>query len=211
MMKTILCFGDSNTWGTVPDEDRRYDLTERWTSLLKNALPAHFEVIEAGQPGRTTVHDDPFNAGRNGLQYLRPCLESHVPDLVLIMLGTNDLKHRFGLSPDDISCGVSVLVETVHKFDTACKKKAPKVLLISPPPIYEVGEFADMFAGGTAKSLSLAEYYQRSAEKLGCSFFDAGSVVTSCNKEGIHWDVEQHKLFANALVPVIQAIFSHDI
>jgi lysophospholipase L1-like esterase len=205
-MTTILCFGDSNTWGAVPEEDRRYSVTERWPALLRGALPMNYELIEEGQPGRTTVHDDPFELERNGLRYLRPCLESHVPDLVLIMLGTNDLKHRFGLSPYDITQGVSRLVEETLKFECSTKKKSPSVLLISPPPIHEVGFFADMFAGGAAKSQYLAEYYESCANDLGCSFIDAGSIVRSCEKEGIHWGIEQHKLLANALLKKIQEL-----
>ena len=205
-MSTILCFGDSNTWGAVPNEDRRYGMTERWTALLRSYLPSHYELIEEGQPGRTTVHDDPFELERNGLRYLMPCLDSHVPDLVVIMLGTNDLKHRFGLSAYDISQGVSRLVEETLKFKNPVKKTFPKVLLVSPPPIYEVGFFADMFAGGEKKSLDLPTYYEKCAINLGCSFFDAASVVTSNKSEGIHWDVEQHQFLAEALAKKIQAL-----
>jgi len=209
-MTTILCFGDSNTWGAVPEEDRRYNATERWPALLKGFLPTNYELIEEGQPGRTTVHDDPFELEKNGLRYLRPCLESHVPDLVLIMLGTNDLKNHFGLSPYDISQGVSRLVAETLKFESPAKLQTPKVLLIAPPPIYEVGFFADIFAGGAAKSLRLAKYYEGCANELGCSFIDAGSIVMSCEKEGIHWGVEQHKLLANALSEKIQALYINE-
>jgi len=207
-MPTILCFGDSNTWGSVPRRTRRYDNDERWPALLRAALPNNFEVIEEGQPGRTTVHNDPFEGEKNGLRYLCPCLESHIPDLVLILLGTNDLKHRFGLSAYDIAQGASKLVEEVQKFKSMAKAVPPKVLLIAPPPVYEVGFFANMFSGAALKSQSLAKYYAQFARALGCEFFDAGSVVNSCHKEGIHWQVEQHKYLADALTPIVASIMS---
>lgn len=198
-MSTVLCFGDSNTWGAVPNEDRRYGRDERWPSLLRNALPDGYELIEAGQPGRTTVHDDPFEGEKNGLRYLRPCLESHLPDLVIIMLGTNDLKHHLGLSAYDISRGAGRLVEEVLRFDNWAKKQKPKVLLIAPPQVHEVGFFADMFAGAAVKSQQLSYHYHQRAEELGCAFFDAGTVVESCPIEGIHWQQEQHQRLAAAL------------
>lgn len=205
-MPTILCYGDSNTWGSVPGKTRRYDVDERWPALLRKALPAHYEIIEEGQPGRTTIHDDPVEGEKNGLRYLKPCLESHVPDLVLILLGTNDLKHRFGLSAYDIAQGAAKLATQTLAFNSPAKKLGPQVLLISPPPVFEVGYFTDMFAGAEAKSQDFAKHYAQFARALGCSFFDAGTVVRSCEREGIHWQVGQHKLLAEALAPMIKKI-----
>jgi len=209
-MPTILCFGDSNTWGSVPRRTRRYNNNERWPALIRATLSNDFEIIEEGQPGRTTIHDDPFEGEKNGLRYLTPCLESHIPDLVIILLGTNDLKHRFGLSAYDVALGAAKLAEECLKFKSMARATSPKVLLVSPPPVYEVGFFANMFAGAAVKSQELAKYYKEFARGLGCEFFDAGTVVTSCKKEGIHWQVEQHKFLADALAPVVKEIMSAD-
>ncbi|NRA38291.1 MAG: SGNH/GDSL hydrolase family protein [Planctomycetes bacterium] len=205
-MTTVLCFGDSNTWGKVPNEERRYGVSERWPCLLRDLLPDTFELIEAGLRGRTTMHDDPVDADKNGLGYLQTCLESHVPDIVIILLGTNDLKQQFDLSPAHIAQGAAKLVETVFNFKSPIKKTAPIVLLLAPPPVYEIGFYADMFAGAAAKSQLLAQHYKACAEKLGCSFFDAGSVVTSSQTEGIHWDLDQHRKLAQALAEEIQLL-----
>ncbi len=207
-MPTILCFGDSNTWGAIPGDHRRYGVTERWPALLAASLPASYQLIEEGQPGRTTIHNDPFEGEKNGLRYLKPCLESMLPDLVLILLGTNDLKHRFGLSAYDIAQGVSRLVDETLKFQSLAQPRSPKVLLMCPPAIYEVGSLANMFAGGEVKSLALTQHYAQCAADLGCAFFDVGSVVTSCENEGIHWQVEQHRLLAEALTGQVQSILS---
>ena len=91
-MKTILCFGDSNTWGYNPENGQRFGPEERWTGILRNSLGEDYRVIEEGLNGRTTLWDDPIAGFKNGLDYLMPCLESHMPfDLITIMLGTNDL------------------------------------------------------------------------------------------------------------------------
>lgn len=213
-MVKILCFGDSNTWGAVPSEMRRYNEHERWPSILRNYLPSGCELIEEGQAGRTAAHDDPAEQERNALAYLQPCLETHTPDLVLLMLGTNDLKKRFALSATDISEGVAILVEQTLEFEDSTKKATaktkPKVLLIAPPPIYEVGAFKRMFAGGASKSLDFSTLYQGTATQLGCAFFDAGLIVKSCAKEGIHWQADQHQLLAEALAPTIKQLLKDE-
>ena len=103
-MKSILCYGDSNTWGYDPQTRSRFPHDVRWTGVLASSLGTGYRVVEEGLNGRTTRWDDPIEAGRNGLTFLQPCLESHLPlDLVIVMLGTNDLKQRFGLSASDIA------------------------------------------------------------------------------------------------------------
>src|SRR5664279_2300710 len=102
-MPVIVAYGDSNTWGYDPAAGARFAPEQRWTGVMATALGAGFKVIEEGLNGRTTVFDAPIEPYRNGLAYLPPCLLSHAPfDLILIALGCNDLKQRFGLSPGDI-------------------------------------------------------------------------------------------------------------
>ena len=117
MTKTILCYGDSNTYGaaTVERPDGRYGPDERWPGVLRAALGSGWLVIEEGLGGRTTVSDDPVEGlEKNGRTYLLPCLHTHKPlDVVIIMLGTNDLKARFGKSAWEIAQGVGVLVDIV--------------------------------------------------------------------------------------------------
>ncbi len=199
-MKDILCFGDSNTWGSVPNESRRYNRRERWPALLQGLLPtSDYQVIEEGLEGRTTIYNDPFESGKNGLEYLGLCLRTHLPDLVIILLGTNDLKSMFGLSASDISRGAARLVEEAQGFRHYCKTEAPQVLLVAPPPVKEIGRPTENFDGAEAKSLEFARHYAARAQERGCHFFDAGTVVESCPFEGIHWQAAQHKNLAEAL------------
>ncbi len=116
-MKTVLCFGDSNTWGYTPGTGQRLAVGIRWAGVLQNKLVGGFSVIEEGLNGRTTIFSDPDSPFRSGEDYLLPCLESHSPvDLVIIMLGTNDLKDKFGLRPEDIAAGMEKLLNIHPSF-----------------------------------------------------------------------------------------------
>lgn len=198
-MKTILCYGDSNTWGHSPSTQDRYTRDERWGGVLRNTLGKGHLVIEEGLCGRTTVWDDPVEGiHKNGRTYLLPCLESHQPiDLVVILLGTNDLKRRFGVGAFDVAQGAGVLVQIVQKSETGPNGEAPKVLLLAPPPTEELDgtEFAEMFKGAEEKSKNLSDEFRRVAEELGCEFLDTADVIVSSKLDAIHLDAgEQRKL-----------------
>lgn len=210
-MRTILCYGDSNTYGTAPmahlDDDRRFTHGERWVSIMRAALGADWWVVEEGLPGRTTVLDDPIEGiYKNGLTYLTPCLESHRPvDIVTIALGTNDLKARFGMPAGDIAAGAGILVETVKKA-LATFGQSAKVLLIAPPPILEVGCLADMFAGGAVKSQAFGTHYKAVAARLGVGFLDAGAVIGSSRIDGIHFDLPEHQKLGQAIAAAVNKL-----
>lgn len=203
-MKSILCYGDSNTWGYAPDKSR-YGLHERWPGVLRDALGDGYWLIEEGLPGRTTVHPDPIEgAHKNGLAVLPAILESHVPlDLVVILLGTNDLKLRFSLSAFDIAEGAGTLV---HSIQQGTWGVVPQVLLVAPPPLATLSDFALMFEGATEKSRQLAAQYRRVAGELNCAFFDAGTVVTTSDRDGVHWEAEEHRKLGLALVDVVRVL-----
>ena len=138
-MKTILCYGDSNTYGYRPDNGMRYDEEIRWTGRLASILGREeYRVIEEGCNGRTTVFDDPEDPWKNGLPYLKPCLNTHKPiDIVILMLGSNDLKSCFKLSAEEIADGAGKLVETIQGFTADKQGFVPGIVLVSPP---EIGE-----------------------------------------------------------------------
>ena len=212
MTRTVLLFGDSNTHGTMPMPDLgfsgRFDRDERWVGRLARLLP-DWEVIAEGHPGRTTVHDDPVEgAHRNGLTVLPALLESHKPvDVVVVMLGTNDLKERFSVNAGDIALSLERLVRMIRASDCGPGGQGPKVLLVAPPPIIEVGCLAGMFAGGAAKSRALAAEVEAAAKRAGVPFLDAGKVVTVSPIDGIHYDAEANPALAEAFAAAIRAHF----
>ncbi len=199
-MKTVLCYGDSNTWGADPSGGPRFGRNTRWPGVLANALGGEFHVVEEGLCGRTTVWDDPIEEHKSGKAYLVPCLESHSPiDLVVIFLGTNDLKYRFSLTAFDVSKGAGLLVSIVMKSNAGPDWRAPRVLLVAPPPVARLSYFSEMFKGAGEKSKELARYYRIVSEETGCHFFDAGTVIVSSDKDGIHFEKEEHEKLGKAL------------
>ena len=206
-MKTILCYGDSNTRGYIPGSGERYPRDVRWTGVLRDELGDRYEVIEEGLDGRTTVWNDPIEGYKNGKTYLIPCLETHQPlDLVIMMLGTNELKKRFSLSTYDIAEGVRVLVNIVQKSEAGPDGAPPKLLLMAPPPVAKLTEFVEMFEGAEVKSRRFSEHYWRIAEEQGCEFFDTSEVIVSSDIDGIHFEADEHQKLGKAVADLVRNI-----
>jgi len=207
-MKTVLCYGDSNTWGFDPETGERFAPDVRWPGVLALGLGEGFRVVEEGLSGRTTVRDDPIEgAHKNGRTYLRACLESHKPiDLVALMLGTNDLKQRFGASASDIAQGAASLAEEILRSGCGPGGGAPVVLLIAPPPVGKLTDMAEMFEGAGKKSARFAGHYWRFAEQYGCGFMDAGAVISSSGLDGIHLEADEHRKLGEAVAASVAEI-----
>jgi len=206
-MKTVLCYGDSNTWGYDPATRARYPPDVRWTGVLATRLGTEFRLVEEGLNGRTTRWDDPIETGRNGLTYLRPCIESHRPlDLIVIMLGTNDLKRRFDLSASDIAQSAAELAEMASRLAQEPDGSHAKVLLVAPPAVTTLTEFDQMFDGAREKSRQFSHYYRLAAGWHHLPFFDAGAVIVSSEKDGIHFDPEEHCKLGEALADEVQRL-----
>ena len=209
MVRTILCYGDSNTWGFDPESGERFPEEVRWPGVLRTKLGNEYRVIEEGLSGRTTVWDDPIEGvHKNGRTYLRPCLESHSPiDLVTLMLGTNDLKKRFGSSASDIAQGAAQLAEMVSRSGCGPGGGAPVVLLISPPPVAALSDMAEMFEGANEKSGRFSEHYKHFAEQHGCEYFAASAVIVSSDVDGIHLEADEHRKLGEAITARILEFF----
>lgn len=211
-MKTILCYGDSNTWGYNPKTGERLAHDKRWPGVLKNDLGDGYRVIEEGLNGRTTVWDDPFHGGyKNGKDYLIPCLSSHKPlDLVILFLGTNDLKMRFSLTPSEVTHGIRVLTDIILKSEAGLDGNPPELLLIAPPKVKTARHFtrfSEEFEKGEEKSVKLGEYYLEVAREYGCEFLDASKVVQVSELDGIHLDVDEHIKLGHAITKKIKEIW----
>ena len=203
-MKTILCYGDSNTHGYDPSTGLRYPPHVRWTGVLRGLLGSGFLVIEEGCNGRTTVFTDPEEGWKNGLDYLKPCLNSHKPiDLVILMLGSNDLKRFTRATAADSADGAGKLADVIHEFLTVKQGYAPKILLAAPPRIRpEITESPFRLSfdeNASAMSERFAEEFRRVAREKGCFFFDAASVAEASPLDSLHLGPDDHRKLAEAL------------
>jgi lysophospholipase L1-like esterase len=203
--RTALAYGDSNTHGTLPmatlEDMDRLGPAERWPGVLAAGLGAGWRVVEEGLPGRTTVYPDPISGvHKNGLALLPAALESHRPiDVVVLMLGTNDLKHRFQVPPVEIADSVGLLLHLIRHSYMGPGGGHPAMLLVAPPPVLEAGCLAEIFEGGAAKSLRLAAAYAATAKRHGAGFLDAGTVMASSPLDGVHFDAEAHRALGRAV------------
>ena len=219
-MKTILCYGDSNTHGTkgidfdLLDTDfipshYRYPVELRWTKVLQRELGDGFEVIEEGLNGRTTVFDDPIEGlYKNGHKYLTPCLESHAPiDLVILMLGTNDLKTKFSVSAFDIAMGVGVLAYTINRSGTGVDGNKPEILILCPPPLGKLTYLEGLFGDeGIKKSRELSKHYKKIANLHGCHFMDTADVIKTSDVDGVHYEPEELEKLGKAVAESVVKI-----
>lgn len=214
--KTVLCYGDSNTYGYNPLNGLRYPEDIRWTGRLSKILGDNYRVVEEGCNGRTTVHDDPADGWKNGLDYLRPCLNSHKPvDIVILMLGSNDLKQTFCLSAKDIAAGAETLAEVIQDFTLEKQGFVPSIILVSPPEIgsgITNSDFNFAFsADAVEKSKELTIYYRQAAERRGCIFFDAARFIRPSDADSLHLMPEAHAVLAERLSEVVRSCYNHNI
>ncbi len=207
----ILCYGDSNTFGVDAATNSRLAKDERWPGVLRSRLGEGYDVIEEGLPGRTTVWYDPVMDLISGADYLYPCMFSHQPlDMVVIMLGTNDLKHMFSVTPYDVAWSMERLVSVASRFTTEFSEKPPKVFLISPPKVVRPKDrFEQMFLGAEEKSAQFARYYREVALKFDTLFCDAAAIAEPSAMDGIHIDAQGHKALGECVADVIAEYYAN--
>lgn len=207
MKYRILCYGDSNTWGYISGTDhQRYGETERWTRILAQRLGEKFEIIEEGLNSRTLISNDtrPGKEGKNGYEYLIPCLDTHDPiDLVVIMLGTNELKKVYNKTIEEIGeIFEKYFVKTILKRKSQISNKYPKLLIVAPPLAMEDGE--GKYEGAFEKSLRFNEIYAEIAKSNNCYFVDNDSLTVGI--DGVHLTKESHKVLAGKIYKKILEI-----
>lgn len=211
-MTVVVCFGDSNTYGASPLAADgtwfRYGPDVRWPRRMAALLGPEWEIIEEGLPGRTTCHDNPFDGPhKNGLRMLPGILESHAPiDLFVVMLGTNDLKGYFGLTPFDIAKGVRTILTHVAQSKAGPDGAAPRLMVVSPVPIEECGPTAEGLAGGAEKSRALAARLTAVAAEFGAAFLDAGQVAQVSPQDGVHLSPDAHLALGEAMANALRGM-----
>lgn len=215
-MRHILVYADSLSWGIIPYTRKRLAFEERWPGVLEGALIAagvKVRVVEDCLNGRRTVWDDPFKPGRNGLVGLAQRVEIHSPlDLVIIMLGTNDLQSVHQHNVWHSAQGIAALVSAIRTAPIEPGMPVPPVLVVAPPPIETPkGPLTHKFEGAERKTLGLAAAYRTVCEEIDCHFFDAGSVTASSKLDGIHMDVDQHETLGKVLSAVVAGLLAEKV
>jgi lysophospholipase L1-like esterase len=212
-MKTLVCYGDSNTHGSLPQSNPnvrvRLGPRERWPGIVRQRLGDGWYVAEEGLGGRTTCLDDDIDgAHKNGMRGLLIALETHRPvDLVVLMLGTNDLKVRFAMTAVDIARANAVLVERIRASTMNGRDgKGPNVLLVAPPPVLEIGQQVEVRAGGAAKSLRFGKLFREVADMYGIPFLDAGTIIEPSTIDGVHFEAPAHATLGNAIADKILSL-----
>ncbi|AAK87224.1 MULTISPECIES: SGNH/GDSL hydrolase family protein [Agrobacterium] len=209
MVKSVLCFGDSLTWGSNAETGGRHSHDDLWPSVLQKALGSDVHVIHEGLGGRTTAYDDHTgDCDRNGARLLPTLLHSHAPlDMVIIMLGTNDMKPAIHGSAIVAMKGVERLVKlTRNHVWQVSDWEAPDVLIVAPPQLCETANpfMGAIFRDAIDESAMLASVYRDLADELDCGFFDAGSVARTTPVDGVHLDAENTRAIGRGLEPVVR-------
>lgn len=209
----ILCYGDSNTWGYISGSDhQRYGHNERWTRILANLLGDNFEIIEEGLNSRTLISNDtrPGKEGKNGYEYLIPCLDTHDPiDLVILMLGTNELKSIYNKTAQEIGEMLEkYFVKTILNRKSQIKDSYPRLLIVTPPVVNENQEYCKVnnkYIGTSKKSEELNDIYKEIAQKYDCYFLSNQGLETGI--DGVHLTKESHQNLAKKLKGKIGNIY----
>ena len=207
MTRRVVCFGDSNTHGTPPmaalSDDARFGPDIRWPRIMSDELGGDWDLVEEGHPGRTTVFDDPIEgAHRNGFRVLPSIIESHKwIDVLVLMLGTNDSKQRFGLTTLDIALGMGRLAELA-----VASPYVKQTLVVCPPPVLERAALAEIFQGAEQRTNGLADKMERVAKFRGAYFFDAGTVIESDPLDGVHFSEESHAKLGKVIAARVKEV-----
>lgn len=207
-MRTLLCYGDSLTWGFNADGRVRHAYDDRWPSVLQAGLGTAARVIPEGLNGRTTIFNDhAAGADRNGARILPTILTTHAPiDLAIIMLGSNDMKPWLGGHAIAAKQGMQRLVDIIRGHDYPTDEEAPEILIVAPPALCETAnpDYGAIFGQGIAQSKMLATMYADLADEIGCGFFDAGSVAKTSPLDGVHLDAANTRAIGRGLEPIVR-------
>ena len=213
--RRILCFGDSNTHGTNP-VGPRYGEDERWPALLQAMLGEDYRVLEEGFGGRTIAFDDPVEGGyKSAMDYLPPCLMSHDPlDMVIVMLGTNDVKQRFAMSAPAIAQALAHLLRLVRLYAADERGEPSRVLAVAPPPVRMEVLKTRMAGTFDARSVEvsehLAEEYLRIARLMRCEYINAADFCRASDEDGVHLTAAGHRALARGIAEKIREIFKEE-
>lgn len=204
-MKKVLCFGDSNVYGFIPENAKRYDKNNRWSGILQNLAQNKFEIIEAGCNNRTGFTDNPAGKEQTGYKILPNFLEKDL-DCVVLAIGINDLQKVYNVNEDDIKIGIEKLIKIVRSHCPYAK-----IIIASPSKIKNNilnSFFASMFDETSIKKSDLiGDLYKKAATENSCYYIDLGKIASVSDIDGLHYEPEEHKKIADAMFKTLCRIF----
>lgn len=214
-MHQILVYADSLSWGIIPDTRMRFSFEKRWPGVMEielRRMGQTVRVIEDCLNGRRTVWDDPFKPGRNGLVGVEQRIEVNSPlSLVILSLGTNDFQSMHQHDTWHSAQGVGAIIGAIRRAPIEPGMPIPPILVVAPPPIQEAkGAIAPKFEEAHLKAVGLASAIEQVADETGCAFFDAGSVTTTSNVDGVHLDEDQHLALGKAMAKKVASLPATD-
>ena len=206
--RTVLCFGDSNTWGYLPPDGMRIGRWDRWPGVLQLELGDDIYVIEEGLKGRTTAFEDPFTPGRNGLAALTMLLETHAPlDAVVILLGTNDVFLPEEPNAYQVTLGVEAMVELIRTRAGGLGEASPAILIIAPPPVGPIDPSWELVSPSARQaSAAFGEAFRWIAAELGVPLVDLGEHVAPSPADGIHFEVADHAVIGRVVAEALRSL-----
>ena len=205
-MKSVICFGDSNTWGYEASTGSRLGRWERWPGVAQRELGDAVYVIEEGLGGRTTAFEIPGLPHRNGFAALPMLLETHDPlDLVVISLGTNDMWVP-GVTARDAARGAGALVDVVQASTLGPNGGPPGVVVLVPPPL---GALSDEWTVESdelvRESSAFGEAYREILRAREVPLLDLGELISSSPADGIHFEAHDHAVIGHAVAAAVRS------
>ncbi|MBS1494325.1 MAG: SGNH/GDSL hydrolase family protein [Bacteroidetes bacterium] len=204
--KRILCYGDSLTWGYNPADGTRFAYHETWPGVMERSLGESYKVIVEALTARTTCWDLPYAPDRNGSKFLPMLLESHAPlDMVIIMLGINDLMHLSGKTADESAWGLLSLIRIA--YTPLFGGTPPKILIIAPPVPGKMSDFSREGFGVAEEEIKKLPAAQKIvAETALCDFMDSNDFIKVDSVDGLHPMPDQYKILGEAVAERVRKI-----
>lgn len=206
MMKKILCYGDSNTYGFIPENCRRYEKNERWSGILSEILSNEYEIVEEGMNNRTGFFRNPEGLKQSGGEYLSIYLQNHKDfDICILNLGTNDSQIFYELTPQICKNGLESLINSIREVNPNTK-----IIIIPPvkitPNILNSG-FSLMFNKNSIEKIqAVFPVFEQVAKENNCLYYDFNNIVSPSETDGLHYTKDSHKSIAYNLAIFIRSL-----
>ncbi|MDD3237991.1 MAG: GDSL-type esterase/lipase family protein [Candidatus Gastranaerophilales bacterium] len=210
-MKTIFCYGDSNTYGYKADDHTRFDKNTRWTGVLTNLLKNKCNIVEEGCNNRTAFVKSYDGLKQSGLEYLDSCLPNCPIDYFIFALGANDLQYVYKLEPKDIEAGLIKFIKKLKSY-----KHISNIIVIEPPELNQdikKGFFSFQFNDYSINlSKCVHQIYSKVADSENVELITFGKDIKTAVEDNLHYTKEAHSLIGHLIFEKIKnKILTFDI